>query len=148
MKRLIISLSINCLILGHIICSVAADQADQKISELVITVTGFDNCNGVAKIAIANSKQNYGQKVPFKGIDARIIDNKVVEIQKVPYGEYAIKIYHDENNNNELDTLMFGIPKEKYGFSNNARGKFGPPAYEEASFKISSAKTSVDIEVK
>jgi uncharacterized protein (DUF2141 family) len=29
---------------------------------------------------------------------------------------YAIAVIHDENRNGELDTNMFGIPKEGYGF--------------------------------
>jgi uncharacterized protein (DUF2141 family) len=31
-------------------------------------------------------------------------------------GNYAIAVIHDENRNGELDTNMFGIPKEGYGF--------------------------------
>jgi len=47
-------------------------------------------------------------------------------------GQYAIKVFHDENANGELDINFLGIPKESYGFSNHARGRFGPPPFAEA----------------
>lgn len=45
---------------------------------------------------------------------------------------FAIAAFHDTNNDGALSRNQFGIPAERYGFSNNARGKFGPPAFEEA----------------
>jgi hypothetical protein len=32
-------------------------------------------------------------------------------------------------------TNFFGIPEEGYGFSNNARGSMGPPAFDKAAFQ-------------
>ena len=49
---------------------------------------------------------------------------------------YAIAAYHDVNNNEALDKNFFGIPKEGYGFSNNARGIFGSPSFEQAAFPL------------
>ena len=43
---------------------------------------------------------------------------------------------HDENGNGELDANFVGIPKEPWGFSNNAKGKFGPPKWEDVQFSI------------
>mgnify|MGYP003572328091 CR=1 FL=1 len=49
---------------------------------------------------------------------------------------YAIAAYHDANGNQELDKNFFGVPKEGYGFSNNARATFGPPSFEKAAFSF------------
>lgn len=46
-------------------------------------------------------------------------------------GTYAIRYFHDENENGELDTGTFGIPTEGYGFSNDARGFMGPPSFDD-----------------
>ena len=32
-------------------------------------------------------------------------------------GRYAVAVWHDENANNRVDTNLFGLPKEGYGFS-------------------------------
>lgn len=54
----------------------------------------------------------------------------------LPTGTYAIGIFVDANYNNELDRNFFGVPSEQYGFSNNAKGSFGPPSFKDASFTI------------
>ena len=55
----------------------------------------------------------------------------------LPEGIYAIGIFIDTNYNNEMDRNFFGVPKEQYGFSNDAKGSFGPPSFEDASFTVS-----------
>lgn len=57
-----------------------------------------------------------------------------VVFENIPVGKYAISTYHDANLNGELDKNMIGIPKEGFGFSNDAMGMFGPPNFEKASF--------------
>ena len=47
-------------------------------------------------------------------------------------GEYAVSVYHDVNGNGVFDKNWLGIPKEPYGFSRNARKKFGPPEFEDS----------------
>ncbi len=51
-------------------------------------------------------------------------------------GEYAIRLFHDQNGNGEMDANMVGIPKEPWGFSNSATGSFGPPKWKKAKFTI------------
>ncbi|MFO7964315.1 MAG: DUF2141 domain-containing protein [Desulfobacterales bacterium] len=52
----------------------------------------------------------------------------------IPPGTYALAVVHDENMNGEIDTNWLGIPKEGYGFSNNAKASFGSPSFSAASF--------------
>ncbi|GAB5521300.1 MAG: DUF2141 domain-containing protein [Rhodothermales bacterium] len=76
------------------------------------------------------------------------LDNKTATFtfKSMPTGRYAIQVYHDENGNGKLDTGAFGIPQERYGFSNNAQARFGPPSLEERLFTLS-ANTKVIIEL-
>ena len=52
-------------------------------------------------------------------------------------------LYQDENGNGKLDTGAFGIPVEKFGFSNDAEGVMGPPSYEKCSITFSEDTTLV-----
>lgn len=52
-------------------------------------------------------------------------------------GEYAVRVMHDRNGNGELDTNVVGMPTEPWGFSNDAAGSFGPPAWDDARFVLS-----------
>jgi uncharacterized protein (DUF2141 family) len=50
-------------------------------------------------------------------------------------GDYAVKLYHDENRNGELDSNMLGIPSEGYGFSRYTQ-ELGEPGFEDARFTV------------
>ena len=68
-------------------------------------------------------------------------------IEDVPPGEYALLVYHDENNNNRIDKNFIGIPKEPVGFSNGYQPK-GPPSYQRAAFTLAKDDTrTMDIEL-
>lgn len=65
----------------------------------------------------------------------------------LPPGDYAIRVMHDVNGNGELDSNLVGMPKEPWGMSNNARGNFGPPKFEDAKFSLQgSAELSIRVE--
>jgi uncharacterized protein (DUF2141 family) len=55
----------------------------------------------------------------------------------VPAGAYAVSAHHDANNNRRMDTNFIGIPKEGYGVSNDARGRFSAPKYADARVLVS-----------
>lgn len=50
-------------------------------------------------------------------------------------GEYAIAAIHDEDDDGQLDTGMFGIPTEGTATSRDARGTMGPPGFDAARFE-------------
>lgn len=52
----------------------------------------------------------------------------------VKAGRYAVAIWHDVNGDQKLDTNWVGVPSEPVGASNNAKGKLGPPTFQEAAF--------------
>ena len=62
-------------------------------------------------------------------------------------GDYALSAVYDRDSNGRLNTGLFGIPSEPVGFSNNTRGLFGPPKFDDASFPID-GNTRVTIELR
>ena len=78
----------------------------------------------------------------IKGYSEKIVNNKcIVVLENLKPGKYAFKYFHDENNDEKINTNFMGIPKEGYGFSNNAKGKFGPPSFEKMIFEIEQSDT-------
>ena len=51
-------------------------------------------------------------------------------------GRYVVATFHDTDGNGRLSTWPVGLPKEAYGFSRNARGRFGPPSFDAAAFDL------------
>lgn len=62
-------------------------------------------------------------------------------------GRYAVSVFHDENGNGKLDSNFLGIPKEGVGASNNAKGRFGPPKFNDAEFDYQGGKLGLKITV-
>ncbi|MGZ9100905.1 MAG: DUF2141 domain-containing protein [Brevundimonas sp.] len=63
-------------------------------------------------------------------------------------GRYAVAVFHDTDGNGRLSTWPIGLPKEAYGFSRNARGRFGPPAFEAAAFDLPAAGSRQEINLR
>jgi len=107
---------------------------------VIVDVIGFKSDHGTAKVALSNSKEDFEDyKNAFRGVSVGItIDNAQTKFEGLAYGEYAVKVYHDQNGNDKMDANFLGIPKEDYGFSNDARGSFGPASWQDAKFILDS----------
>jgi uncharacterized protein (DUF2141 family) len=71
-----------------------------------------------------------------------------LEFADVAPGEYALSVFHDENGNGQLDTRFMGIPKEPFGASNDARGRFGPPKFDDARFVVDQGVVELTINLQ
>ena len=84
-----------------------------------------------------NGEKGGAAKGIIDGIIEEVGTGMETYIFELPDGKYAIGIFVDANYNNKMDRNFFGIPKEQYGFSNDAKGSFGPPSFKDASFNVS-----------
>ena len=99
---------------------------------LTVEITGLRNNNGNLLYELFD-QNNKSLKVGTEMIS----NNKcVIEIENVKPGKYGFNYIHDENKNKKLDTKLFIIPKEGYGYSNNPDAKFGPPAFAKWMFEV------------
>ena len=101
-----------------------------------VTVRDFDNDNGLVRVGLYNNADTFLNST-YKSVQSEI-KNKTAKVtfNDLPNGIYAISCYHDEDDNGELNMFMGMIPSEPYGTSNNARGFFGPPKWEDARFEL------------
>jgi len=121
----------------------------ERVGKIIVTIVGFENNEGDCRFALNNSEELHEREdTVFIGLVLPIKnDTVVVEFDSLNYGWYAIKVLHDENQNSELDTDFLGIPSERYGYSNNASGWFGPPSWEKAKFLLNQEVMKIEIEV-
>lgn len=68
-----------------------------------------------------------------------------VTVGDLPPGKYAVSAFVDSNRNGRHDKNALGIPTEIYGFSNNARGRFGPPEFSKAEFELGEESVTLSI---
>ena len=104
---------------------------------LTVEIEQLRNNKGKLLLELSTDKEEV-----IKGFAGTIAANKsVVLINDLKPGKYAFKYFHDENNNEKLNTNFMGIPKEGYGFSNNAKGSFGPPSFDKTVFEVTKSDT-------
>ncbi|QNL22751.1 DUF2141 domain-containing protein [Hyphobacterium sp. CCMP332] len=104
--------------------------------QLKVKVTGIKKIEGDLIIAVFDNENDYLEK-PVKAITIKV-QNGVNEacFNALPSGIYAISVIHDLDKNGKLNTRLYGPPAEPYGFYNNVKGTFGPPAFENTSFQL------------
>ena len=104
---------------------------------LTVVVDGIESSNGKIMLAVYDSAGFLKQPLYF-GM-AQVEDGQeevTIVIENLAPGQYAVSVFHDENDNNQLDTGAFGMPLEPYGFSNNAKGKMGPPSFQDCMIPV------------
>lgn len=132
--------------------SSATTISGTQFGELSVTIVGFKNSQGNARIALIKDKARFLSPTlePYRHATLRLTTQEVSHtFKELPYGDYALTVYHDENANNILDRNPLGMPTEPFGLSNNARPSFlGPPDFESAQFQFRAASKRLIITVE
>jgi uncharacterized protein (DUF2141 family) len=133
MKNIILIALLLILVLPRGIC-----QTDST-ANITVEITGLRSSEGKVGISLFNSEEG------FPGDSDRAIERAYIDIQNqsaivifenLAPGKYAIAVYHDEDEDGEIETNFIGIPKEGTGSSNNPKARMGPPRYEDCKFDI------------
>lgn len=117
-------------------------------SAIEVEISGIKKKAGFIRIGLYNSDGEFLVS-SYKNLIIKVVDTDNVKavFPAIPAGTYAISIFHDENANGQLDSNFLRIPKEPYGFSNNAKATFGPPSFQEAAFNHQSTTSKIKIEL-
>ena len=103
--------------------------------EIQVKVSGFRSARGQVFVALWRSGKSFPGTPPKGSLAATVkIVKGVAEatFRRVPPGMFAVTVFHDEDGDTELDTNWIGIPREGVGFSRDARGRYGPPSWDDA----------------
>lgn len=83
-----------------------------------------------------------------QGVAAEIAEGRAVcEFLSVPAGQYAVAVFHAENNESDITYGWLGKPKQGVGFSNNPSIAFGPPSFERATVQVSDEGNAITIKL-
>jgi len=112
-----------------------------------VRVTKVAGGKGKVNVAVCD-RERFLKQCAYSASVPAVAGETVVSFKDIPPGTWAVLAYQDENENNELDRNFIGIPSENYGFSRNARGKFGPPGFEDASIEVQGELTVAPVRLK
>ena len=114
---------------------------------LELEISGIKQVKGNVLVAVYNDADEFLGEQVIASSSITVTSTKVFGELHLPFGAYAISVFHDTNEDGELNTL-FGIPKEPYGFSNNAKGRFGPPGFEKVLFDFNQDRQKMQIRLQ
>lgn len=110
----------------------------QAQNRLEVIVKNVKDALGTVRVGLFADEKTF-LKIAVFGKVVKAAEGEITAVfEDVPAGTYAVSVIHDSNENGELDSNFFGMPKEGFGFSNDAMGTFGPPSFDKAKFTISS----------
>ena len=122
--------------------ALAAPMANAQ--NIQFEINGVNSDKGKLYVQLFKGETNYEAGKPESSL---IIKAKpganLVTFNNIEAGEYAVRYFHDENDNGEMEFNLFGMPVEGYGFSNDAQPNFGPAKYKQMKFMVSSDTETV-----
>lgn len=81
------------------------------------------------------------RRYKFKPADSSLL----VQINDLGYGQLALAIYQDLNEDDKINRNIIGIPVEPYAFSNNYKPIIRPPVFKDCSFAYNDTDNTVVI---
>jgi uncharacterized protein (DUF2141 family) len=137
----IISLLVVCLAMFN----------QENDTYLAITVKLQKHEKGLVQLLLFNGKDGFPDEADKAVLSssARIEKGKAmfyfIDLQE---GLYAVAAFHDTDEDGKMRKTRVGIPKDAYGFSNDARATFSPPSFESASFELPSEGKTITFTLK
>lgn len=149
-RKKLFAASALILIPGITVSSGAAQRPLLQPAQIHVDVVGLRNNKGQVLCFLFSSAIGFPKKDDkavahyTSGISNR---QASCEFSGIAPGTYAVSAFHDENSNGKLDTNFMGIPREGVAASNDARGRLGPPKFDDAAFQVSGDPVDLKITI-
>ncbi len=137
-----LSLAVAGLMLGGVA------PAGQDVS---VMVDGLRNDRGLVRACLTTNATmfpNCKDDPQARKLEVRAATGQVLlDFGRVPPGTYAFALIHDENSNGRIDTALL-VPREGFGFSRDAKVRFGPPRFSAAAFPVGAEPVRQTVRVR
>ncbi|OJW35272.1 MAG: hypothetical protein BGO54_03795 [Sphingobacteriales bacterium 46-32] len=132
-----------------LLCSYSFSYGQGSMQTVVLS--GLGKKQGTLYIAWYNTEVNFKkQSTPVFTRSLAVDEQEQVSVvfENIPAGRYAIAVLLDQDGNKKMSTNLLGIPREKYGFSNNVYPAFRAANWKEASFELKNTDGEIRIRMK
>ncbi len=117
-------------------------EAAPAPATLSLVIDGLTSQTGRVWVGVYDSADAWNGQDELRSAWVEIAEGQArLQLDDLPAGSVGIQVFHDANGNNDFDTNFVGIPRERYGFSNNPRPRFRGANWEEAAFTLAPGET-------
>ncbi|NAS12189.1 DUF2141 domain-containing protein [Poritiphilus flavus] len=123
-----------------------AEKRSASKGNITVTVTGIDEIKGQIVFMLFNQADGFPKELDkaFKKVYVKEFnDVATATFSEVPFGDYAVSVFHDQNMDGEIQTNFIGMPKEPVGASNLT--KMGKPSYKKCVFMLNEAEIAIKL---
>lgn len=143
-----------CLAIATIVATVSLDSDSNESKQEAETVSfelkisNIEETKGTIILGIFADEKAWKDLDATHGLEAEpSIEGSSATIELEP-GEYAASAYQDLNKDGEFNRKgVMRLPGEPYGFSNNARPRFGVPGWKRVKFTVDKDSTEHTIKL-
>lgn len=138
--------------LGSLLVVVPSALAQIQLDgNLKVTVNALDSQEGAVCFKLFSGRQGFPSEDDSAVLKRCVPIEEVpltVTFEDLPFGNYAVAVYHDENEDSIMNRNSFGMPSEGYGFSNDAPAMTGPAQFEDAMFVVAGPTTEIQLTMR
>lgn len=151
-RRLIVLLALSLAAVAHArVANAGSNSAVAPGNLLRIRVAGLRNDKGKVRCSLfspANDFPNDRDKTAITIAAPIAGETSTCEFADIAAGIYAVVVFHDENSDGKFNRNWLGLPKEGYGFSNDAPTRWRAPKFAEASFPFGGGTVEILIHIR
>lgn len=146
----IIKIKKTAIILITLLLTANFSKAQEPTCDIEIEVIGIKNIDGQIMISINRGPEGWPEEnfVEQRFIPEFTAPNFTIIFKNMPYGNYAVGVLHDKDNNGEMTKNFIGMPKEAFGFTRDYKVVFRAPKYEEANFEAEIPKLKLAVNLQ
>ena len=124
--------------------------ASAQAARIIVTVTGMKSATGGVYVGLYATPSKFlnGTQVDAMRKVRASTGPVTVVFDNLPPGIYAVGAYHDENNNDHMDTDFIGLPTEGYALSNGVRAVMSKPTFQQAAFTVGAEDRPVALHIR
>lgn len=119
--------------------------------QFILFINNIEEGDGLIQVALFNNEDTFlrdGKECYALSLEVEVSGEKIVTLPNFPTGDYAIAVFHDLNQDGELNTNFWGIPTEPYAFSRTPESKWKKPTFQGTYVRLDSSRKEVRMELK
>ncbi|MGB5817937.1 MAG: DUF2141 domain-containing protein [Saonia sp.] len=113
---------------------------------ITIHIKGIENKKGQIVFMLFDQEDGFPKepdKAFKKGYVKEFTEHASFTFKHVPYGTYAIAVFHDEDSDGLVKSNFIGMPKESVGASNMT--KMGKPSFKKCAIELKDTELKLDM---
>ena len=135
-----------CLMMTLLLSLLLAAATPHSVT---VTITTTGEARGNLRLAVYATAEDFAlDRSLVAAVQPLTSSSANVEVDLPAAGAYVFAAFQDLNGNGELDTNLWGVPTEPYGFTKTPPSKWRAPSFGEVATRIAGPTANASIQLR